>query len=346
MNKSAIIILNWNGYADTIECLESLLRNNHSLFDIIVVDNGSHDDSVQKIQEWFLDKSLILQQVGRDEVARNYGEEKEELDNYSHENSSQSHAIVISDLNLGFSAGNNLGVRYALQKPYAWVMLLNNDTTLEPETIQKVNDAMNLNPNWGACVPKIKYYDSPKFIWNTGGFLRPLGGRRYLNANAQDSEKISGFQRITFATGCALVIRSQVVRKFGGLCEDFFFGEEDYEFSKRMFLKNIEMFTVLDAVVYHKVGISRAQLLDQNTLAYDFTHHLNRLIHMKRYMSKFQWKLWRIGSLLYIFSLLAVKKRVPVSGKLVKYFVELVKLSNQHNGVDRELFLKSKEILK
>ena len=346
MSKLAIIILNWNGYTDTIECLDSLLKNEHSIFDIIIVDNGSHDDSVLKIQEWFQDQELTLNSVHRSEVANNYGKATAEPPIKFQKDTPQTYSIVISDSNLGFSAGNNLGIRYALEKTYAVVMLLNNDTTLEPDAIQLIHESMKSNPSWGACVPKIKYYDSPKTIWNAGGFLRPLGGRRYLHPNAIDSENFTGFKRITFATGCALAIRSQIVKDHGGLCEDFFFGEEDYEFSKRLFLKNIEMSVVLDAVVYHKVGISRAQLLDKNALAYDFTHHLNRLIHMKRYMSKIQWKLWRMGSLLYIFFLLTVKKRVPVSRKLFKYFYELIKLSNRHSKVDRDLFLLSKEILK
>ena len=205
---------------------------------------------------------------------------------------------------------------------------------------------MNLNPDWGACVPKIKYYDSPSTIWNAGGFLRPLGGRRYLYANEVDNQSYSGLRHITFATGCALAIRSEIVKEYGGLSEDFFFGEEDYEFSKRLFAKNVKMCAVLDAVVYHKVGISRAQLLDENTLAYDFTHHLNRLIHMKRYMSIFQWKIWRLGGLAYILFLLVVKKKVPLSRKLVRYFQELVRLSNRYSKVDKKLFLASKEILK
>ena len=175
--------------------------------------------------------------------------------------------------------------------------------------------------------------------------MRPWGGRRYLYANMDDSEAFSGVRRITFATGCALAIKSEMLLEHGGLCEDFFFGEEDYELSKRYFKNNIQIYAVLDAVVYHKVSISKAELLDHNTLASDFTHHLNRLIHMKRYMTSYQWAVWRFGSLVYIFFLLTLKKRVPLSRKLVKYFRELIRLSTQHSGVDQELFMKSKQIL-
>ncbi len=345
MSKIAIIILNWNGYNDTIECLDSLLRNDRSLFDIILIDNGSKDESVEKIQSWFHAQGIKLPIVHASEVPKTLAE-IDPAPTDALPGSIQVFTLVTSEQNLGFSAGSNLGIRYAFLRSYTSILLLNNDTTLESDAIKLLNDAMNSNPQWGACVPKIKYYDSPETIWNAGGFLRPFGGRRYLYTNVADSDAYSGSHRITFATGCALAIRSQIVKEHGVLCEDFFFGEEDYELSKRYLARNIQMFAVLDAVVYHKVSISKAEILDHNTLASDFTHHLNRLIHMKRYMSSTQWKLWRFGSLVYIFFLLVAKKRVPISLKLVKYLKELIKLSTQHTGVDQQLFLQSKELLK
>lgn len=346
MSKIAIIILNWNGYIDTVECLDSLMKNDCSIFDIIVVDNGSTDESLERIRAWFQDRRLTLNNVLTSKIPSTFSE----IDTLSHEtvqeHGAQTYTLITSDKNLGFSAGNNLGMRFAIRRPYDSVLLLNNDTTLAEDAIKTIHDAMISNPLWGACVPKIKYYDTPDTIWNAGGFLRPLGGRKYLYGDAVDADTYTGTRRITFATGCALAIRVQLVKEFGGLCEDFFFGEEDYELSMRYFKKKILMYTVLDAVVYHKVGISRTKLLDQNTLAGTFTHHLNRLIHMKRYMSTLQWMVWRFGSLVYIFFLLVVKKKVPISRKLVKYFRELIKLSTQHSGVDQSLFLKSKELLK
>jgi GT2 family glycosyltransferase len=346
MNKIAIVILNWNGYKDTIECLDSLMQSDRSVFDVILIDNGSQDESVIRIEEWFQNQRLGFERVGATEVPLTFDEIKPLNKEGLQEESAQKIALLKSEQNLGFSAGSNLGIRYALLKPYSSILLLNNDTTIEPDALKIMNDALTSNSEWGACVPKIKYYDSPDMIWNAGGHLRPWGGRRYLYANGKDTEALSGMRRITFATGCALAIKSDVLREYGGLCEDFFFGEEDYELSMRYQKKNIQMFAVLDAVVYHKVSISKAELLGHNSLASDFTHHLNRLIHMKRYMSTFQWKVWRFVSLVYIFFLLTIKKRVPLSRKLMKYFQELAKLSTQNSGVNQELFMKSKKILK
>lgn len=346
MNKISVIILNWNGFKDTIECLDSLMGNDRSLFDITIIDNGSRDESILQIQLWFQDQKLELVTVPPATIPNDFSVFKSGRSGSFPVPTGNSFTLIPSEDNLGFSAGNNLGMRYALMQKYQFILLLNNDTTLEPDTIQKIHTAMTLHPQWGVCVPKIKYYDSPEKIWNCGGFIRPLGGRKYLHPDSQDNQAYSGFQRITFATGCALTLRPRVIIEHGGLSEDFFFGEEDYEFSKRLFGNKVPMYALLDAVIYHKVGISRTKLLDQNNLAGVFTHHLNRLIHMKRYMSAIQWKIWRFGSLIYIFFLLTVKKRTPISIKLFKYLFGLKKLSDDHTVVDRDLFLKSKELLK
>lgn len=341
MNKFAVIVLNWNGHTDTIECVDSLIKKDNSSFDIIIVDNGSENESVDNIQTWFSSQKLNLNEVASEDIPHQFGppdlnvHEEDILPNYT---------LVRSEENLGFSAGNNLGIRYAMRFTYDSVIILNNDTAIEQSALSRLQDALDANPDWGACIPKIKYYDRKDTIWNAGGFLKPLGNRKYLYANQVDNPEYTGSQQVSFFTGCALMIRTSVISKYGGLCEDFFFGEEDYELAKRYSINAVKVFVVLDSVVYHKVGVSRAELLNKNALAYDFAQHLNRIIHMKRYMSKIRWQLWRAGSLLYIFYLMIIKKRVPLNNRFMKYLYELVRLSNKHSRVDRQLFLKSREL--
>ncbi|MCE5214153.1 MAG: glycosyltransferase, partial [Methanobacterium sp.] len=99
--KVTIVIVNWNGWEDTIECLKSLYHVNYTNFNIIIVDNHSQDDSVKKIKDYIENKKLIL---------------------------------IVNDENYGFAEGNNIGIRYA-QKNFNpdYILLLNNDTIVDKE---------------------------------------------------------------------------------------------------------------------------------------------------------------------------------------------------------------------
>ena len=103
--RTAIILLNWNGADDTIDCLESLTKAEGSFF-VVVVDNDSHDDSLERLKDW---------KQSHPELELHLVEEKE---------------------NHGFAVGNNLGVRYASQFTPDYYMLLNNDTVVEPDFLK------------------------------------------------------------------------------------------------------------------------------------------------------------------------------------------------------------------
>jgi len=124
--KVAIVILNWNGLQDTIECLHSVLQSDYSFFDVIVVDNGSSDASTVEIPRLF--PSVIF--------------------------------IATGD-NLGWAGGNNVGIKYALQNKYDYVFLLNNDTTVRVDCVSRLTSAAIKNKP-ALIHPAIYYYDEPE----------------------------------------------------------------------------------------------------------------------------------------------------------------------------------------
>jgi GT2 family glycosyltransferase len=125
-----IIVLNWNGLRDTLHCLQSLKRADYPAFRVLVVDNGSSDASSTSIRQRFPEVTLI-------------------------ENSE----------NLGFTGGNNIGMRQALEEEADYVLLLNNDTEVAPDAVRLLVETAESDPRIGIAGPIIYYYDRPKMIW-------------------------------------------------------------------------------------------------------------------------------------------------------------------------------------
>ncbi len=187
----------------------------------------------------------------------------------------------------------------------------------------------------GVVVPCIRYYKEPGRIWNCGGRLLPFGWRKYFTSEKLCNSKRM-YIRVTFVTGCAFLVRKEIFQKFGVLCEDFFFGEEDYEFSIRMRRNKVKMASVLFATIYHKVSSSISKLSDTK-LRLAFIHHLNRLVHLKRYYHPILWRLIRLCILIYIFLMLRVKYRID-SKTVIDYIKRLIKFSDKLNKVSKETF--------
>ena len=134
MVNLAIVILNWNGYEDSKQCLESLYKNHNVSFQVILVDNGSNDNSVSKLKDQYLNLELITLPE-----------------------------------NIGFAAGNNVGIRAALKEEPEAILLLNNDTVLSTTCLEQMFSCLKRSEEIGAVVPKIFYKHDPELIWYAGG---------------------------------------------------------------------------------------------------------------------------------------------------------------------------------
>ena len=344
----AVIVLMWNRWEDTIECLESVFQQNYPNYQVILVDNGSAEESLKKIREYcnglvkinssFVDfddsnKPIQVVEVGREElqivdISSEYCS--------CNENGRKSLINILNRDNLGFAKGNNVGIKFALSCGFDYVMLLNNDTVIaQKDFLWKMVNFMQKERRFGACVPCICYYDMPDSIWNCGGKLLPLGQRRYFKGTGLLNAK-SDFIEVSFVTGCCLLIRSDNLKRFGLLSEDFFFGEEDYEFSIRMNKNNVKMACLLKARIYHKVSSTGKELADDK-LKMVFVHHLNRIVHMKRYYSQRIWRLYKIVALAYVYLLLRRKYKVR-SKDGAAYVRKLWKYSESLDKVDKCTF--------
>jgi len=290
--KVAIIILNWNGWRDTIECLESLQRITYPNYQVIVVDNGSTDNSVARIKAWVqrnLPASFNVLKYNQNikplewveytqVVAEDGGDPENET---SLKTIQSSHCLVLIKLkeNLGFSGGNNVGIRYSLEHGTDYLLLLNNDTVVNPGFLEPLVKAGEQNPNLGIVVPKILYYTEPSRIWAAGGYRSWVRGSGFaFGQNRVDCARYSQDRYVSFASGCAMLLKAEAIRRVGLFCEDYFLYLEDVDYCQRMQEKGFRIRYVGRSRVYHKVGSSTSQ--KDSLLYYQFR---NRLFFMKRH---------------------------------------------------------------
>jgi len=183
--KVAIIVLNWNGWRDTIECLESLQRLTYPNYQIIVVDNGSTNDSVEEIKAWARGEIPVeskffeydpntkpVQWIEYDRATAEAGGMLYEEAKFEQLPSNRKVIIIRNGDNLGFAAGNNVAIKYALKSKSIYILLLNNDTVVDHLFLTHLVNGLKSRPSWIAIGPKILYKDKPDTIWYAGSKLK------------------------------------------------------------------------------------------------------------------------------------------------------------------------------
>lgn len=249
----AIILVNWNSYALTRDCLLSLQQIRHTDYDILLVDNQSSDGSGLQLKQEF-PAIIYLQAPG----------------------------------NLGFSGGNNLAIRYVLEKGYQYTLLLNNDTTVAPDFLEKLTRFLDEHPKVGAVQPLI-YCDEPRdAIWNAGSFYIQLLGQPWVKKIVRPlpPEKKKG-EPVDWITGCAFMVRTELLKKTGLLAEKMFMYFEDVDLSFRIRREGYALHLVPSAVIWHVGGMSNKQAQkNAEGLVNPVVHYLNtrnRIWIIKKY---------------------------------------------------------------
>lgn len=255
--KVFIIILNYNGWKDTIECLDSLMKINYSNYQVVIVDNNSSNNSVEQIKKWctgeikyrnnsFEENNPIKCIEYSREEAENGGIKNEEI-SIEQSISNEKLVLINSGENLGFSGGNNIGIKYALKKNADYVLLLNNDTIVNPDFLSPLVESMSMNNNVGIVGGKIiNYYDENEFI--AGGFIDLNKGSGYHNYNRHKESP----EEVSFLSGCIWLVKREVFEEVGYLDEKFFLYVEDVEFCYRVSCGGKKLVYNPNSEIYHK----------------------------------------------------------------------------------------------
>ena len=216
----AIIILIWNGQDDTVECLESLRKDTYSSKKVIVVDNGSSDDSAAVIRARFPEVTLIE-----------------------------------TGANLGFTGGNNVGIRHAIAHGADYVYILNNDTTVEPDSLSALIAAAEAAPKFGLLAPVMHYFDPPREIWFAGSRIVLASGLA-VHDNSRNPNRTEAPYEVPWVSGCAMLMPASLASKLGGFDERYYLTSEDVDLSLRVSREGYAVVTVPAARIYHKGGKS------------------------------------------------------------------------------------------
>lgn len=324
----ALCMLNYNGSQDTIDCLDSIKKYD-SDFDgsIFILDNGSETTDLENLISGLNELFPDFQEV--DIVTENDVINAIEKGVY----------LFKSKENYGFARGNNLLMRIAMESRFEFVLLQNNDTVLVDNTISRLVSFANEQSECAVATTDIRYFNHPDETWNAGGFI--YAGTRKYNKNREVSKARSrglSFIKVTYITGCFMLIRVDVLKKIGLLSDKFFFGEEDYDFSMRLKANGLIEYCLLDTYILHKLGKSSERASSSESYARKFVHRLNRMIDMRQHYTKVTWNLWVLITFLYLICRLHMKENIR-GISAIRYLSKLYRMSITYKEVDKELFL-------
>jgi len=258
--KVSIIILNWNGWKDTIECLESLYQIDYPNYDVIVVDNASSDNSIQKIIEYckgnLKTNSRYFRYDDSNKPIQVFEYSDDEL-NKPKKTEERYLTLIKSSKNYGFAEGNNIGIEYTLNMlDPDYILLSNNDTFVKPDFL---NEAVKVAEN------DKKIGSVQSLLLKPGGKLSDSLGQEVLIIGGKDIgigfnyDKNLENMEIFGACAAASLYKTEVLKKTGIFDRDFFVVYEDLDLSWRLRLSGYKSVLAVNSVVFHNRGLSNPE---------------------------------------------------------------------------------------
>lgn len=241
-----------------------------------MVDNGSKDESIEKIKEYckgkievnskifkYSDKNKPIEiiEYAREETKDSLIKERE----VSHFASNRRLLLIKNEKNYGFAEGNNIAMRYALKALNPdYILLLNNDTVVDKEFLTGLVKVAESDERTGIIGPKIYYYDyngRSNVIWFAGGKISLWREMVYfhIGSNEEDQGQYNSIKEVDWISGSALMVKSIMIKKISLLNSKYFFGNEDVEYYIKTRRQNIKIIYVPTSKIWHKVGASRVK---------------------------------------------------------------------------------------
>lgn len=249
----AIILVNWNSFEVTNDCIISLKGIQYAAHTIVVVDNGSADGSGKQLKA--LHPEIVL---------------------------------IESATNQGFTGGNNLGFAYSLENGFDYSMMLNNDTFVEPDFLDHLVHYMEAHPKVGVIQPRIHFNHDRALLWNGGSYHTKWLGYLYTKGfNKKPSQSYLKIKPVDWVTGCAFFTRNSILRTTGLLAQNMFIYSEDVDLSFRIKALGYTLMYHPDSVIYHIAGMSnKSKTKGKEGFVNPIVHYLNqrnRIWILKKY---------------------------------------------------------------
>jgi GT2 family glycosyltransferase len=268
-----IVVLTWNGKADTLECLQSLRHLTYSNARILVVDNASEDGTADAVRSSF-----------------------------------PANELIVNNSNLRFAQGNNVGIEYSLKRGADYVLLLNNDTTVEPEFLTRLVEVAQNDRLVGIAGPKIYYHGHQEQIWSAGGKIDWWRGWiSHIGIRETDENQCNTLREVDYVTGCCMLVKREVIDAVGTLDEKFYLYGEDVDWCIRARQAKFKVVYVPSSHIWHKVSASSEGNLS-------WFKNWNKLKSQVRLMARYaRWYHWSTIPAAMIFNIILSTARVLFS---------------------------------
>jgi len=297
MNKVYVIIVNYNKFEDTIECLESLLKSDYLNFQVFVVDNSSNELSMKHLSDWISNNSY-------NDINTNFKDLVFPLEHkpVSHTIISESaftkedalyenKVTIIRAKNNGYAAANNIVLHYVLKKGSlsSLVWMLNNDTVVKKNTLNNLVDFYQLNKDKKYILgAKLRYYFKPDVIQAiAGSYNKWLGMNSHIGDGKEDSGQYDNYKpgKMDYIVGASIFLPKLFLEEAGVMNEDYFLYFEEMDWMQRGGKYGFAMAVVPDAIVYHKDGSSIIGNKDQksDTSIAEYYYITNRVRFIKKW---------------------------------------------------------------
>jgi GT2 family glycosyltransferase len=247
-----LIVLNWNGYTDTHECLDSLRGLAYPSYRVLVVDNASSDDSAERI-------------------AANHPEAE----------------LIRCERNLGIAAGYNVGIQAALDRGADYVVPMNNDLECDPLFVTHMVATQRNTPACGIVMPKIFYYEERDRIWSAGAYARWMPSNIVMRGRKQiDGPAFAQNAEIEFAPSCCLLLSRELAEQVH-FDEGYFFYYDDWDFCMQARKAGFQITYAAKSRLWHKVSRSTKnspkslrwwRVFGQSCVRYHRKHHDMRVL--------------------------------------------------------------------
>jgi GT2 family glycosyltransferase len=299
--KVAIVILNWNSWRDTVECLESLFLMNYQNYVTIIVDNGSSDRSIENLREFakgnlkveskFFGQRRSSQPIQIIEYTHDHADRLDTIDNATlveDADANEQLILIRNERNYGFAEGNNIGIQFALDavKP-DYVLLLNGDTVVDPDFLVELVRIGESDDRIGVVGPKINYYHNPSKINSAGN----------IGIDETDNNQFNKIREVDCVHGSAILIKVSAFQNVGLLDPDFFVLLEETEWCLRAKKAGYKIVFAPAAQIYHKEGFSATR-----GCRYYYYSHRNRILLLKKHQTSLRKAIYGLSITLRTFT--------------------------------------------
>lgn len=306
--KVTIIIINWNGWQDTVECLESLYQIKYHNYDIILVDNNSENNSINKIKEYCKGEIEIESQFFKYNLNNKPVEIFEYLngklsnlnsnDKISTLDSNKKLILIKNDKNYGFAEGSNIGIRFALNNLDSdYILLLNNDTVVDKHFLEELLSLAESDKNIGFVGSKTYYYNKKNVIQLIGGgkldFKRGIPFK--IDLDEIDNAQYDRYIEVDYIGGSCLLCKRNVIDQIGTLDPTYFMYWEDIDWCIRGHKAGYKSIYAFKSKIWHKIGVSS---VSYHKIYY---HYRNRIYFMKKNADRNQYTKFLLKLFVFMF---------------------------------------------